>query len=55
LPKFRLVIDKNRVKDGRGVMPDVWSVPTTEAIRAGIDFKSQKALELIEAKTLQDK
>ena len=47
LPKFRLVIDKNRIKNGRGVMPDVLALPTVEAIRKGVDFKAEKALELI--------
>jgi C-terminal processing protease CtpA/Prc len=48
LPKFRLVIDRNRQKDGRGVMPDVWAIPSSDAIRKGIDFKATKARELIE-------
>jgi C-terminal processing protease CtpA/Prc len=48
LPRFRMVIDKTRTKDGRGIMPDVWSLPTTEAIRRGIDFKAMKAKELID-------
>lgn len=55
LPKFRLVIDKSREKNGRGVMPDVWSVPTTDAIRKGIDFKSQRVRELIELQSNQNK
>lgn len=48
LPKFRLVVDKNRVKDGHGVMPDVLALPTAEAIRKGIDFKAMKASEIIQ-------
>jgi hypothetical protein len=47
LPKFHLVINKNWVKDGRGVMPDVVVIPTTKAIKNGIDFKAEKAHELI--------
>lgn len=47
LPLFRLVIDKNLPKDGRGVQPEVISVPTTEAIRRGADYKMEKVLELI--------
>ena len=47
LPLFRLVIDKNIPKDGRGVQPEISSYPTTDAIRRGIDFKMEKALELI--------
>jgi hypothetical protein len=47
LPRFRMVIDKERVKNGRGIMPDVWALPTAEAIRDGIDFKAMKVKELI--------
>jgi hypothetical protein len=47
LPKFHMVVDKNRVKDGHGVMPDVLAFPTTTAIKNGIDFKAEKAHELI--------
>jgi hypothetical protein len=47
LPRFRMVIDKDRVKDGRGIMPDVWAVPSVEAIREGVDFKAMKVKELI--------
>ena len=28
-------------------MPDVWAVPTVDAIRDGIDFKAMKVKELI--------
>ena len=47
LPLFRLVIDKNIPKDGRGVQPEIMSGPTTEAIRRGADYKMEKVLELI--------
>ena len=47
LPLFRLVIDKNIPKDGRGVQPEVIALPTTEAIRRGVDFKMEKVMELI--------
>lgn len=50
LPRFRMVIDKDRVKNGRGIMPDVWAVPTVEAIRDGVDFKAMKVRELIAEK-----
>ena len=40
LPKFRLVMDKDLVKDGRGIMPDVPVAPTRETIRRGIDPKA---------------
>jgi hypothetical protein len=48
LPLFRLVIDKNIPKDGRGIMPHVESKPSVEAIRQGKDFKMEKALQLIQ-------
>jgi Peptidase family S41 len=47
LPRFRMVIDKDRIKNGRGIMPDVWAVPSIEAIRNGVDFKAMKVKELI--------
>ena len=53
LPKFRLIVDRNREKNGRGVMPDVWSTPSVEAISKGIDFKSEKARELIETQVVK--
>jgi len=55
LPKFRLVVDKTRQKNGRGVMPDVWALPSTEAIRRGIDFKAEKVRELIDSGNNQNK
>jgi len=50
LPLFRLVIDKNIPKDGRGVQPEVAALPTTEAIRRGVDFKMDKVMELIKSR-----
>jgi hypothetical protein len=47
LPIFRLVIDKNVPKIGRGVQPEVPSFPTPEAIKKNIDYKLEKAMELI--------
>ena len=47
LPLFRLVIDKNIPKDGRGVQPEVPSLPTTDAIRRNVDYKLEKVMELI--------
>jgi hypothetical protein len=47
LPLFRLVIDKNYPKTGKGVQPEVISKPTVEAVRRGADFKVEKVLELI--------
>lgn len=47
LPLFRLVIDNNIPKNGRGVQPEIPSLPTVEAIRRNADFKVEKAMELI--------
>jgi Peptidase family S41 len=47
LPRFRMVVDKDRIKNGRGIIPDVWALPTSDAIRNGIDFKAMKVKELI--------
>lgn len=47
LPRFRLVVDKRRQKDGHGVLPDVAALPTSDAILKGLDFKTAKARELI--------
>jgi len=46
LPLFRLVIDKNELK-GYGVQPEITVFPTVDAIRKNIDFKTEKAVELI--------
>ncbi len=47
LPRFRMVVNKDRIKDGRGILPDVWALPTSDAIREGVDFKAMKVKELI--------
>src|SRR5436190_3521527 len=47
LPLFRLVINKNAPKSGRGVQPEVDAKPSIEAIRSGSDFKLDKVMELI--------
>lgn len=47
LPRFRLVVDQSRVKDGRGIVPDELATPTTEAIGRGLDFKTARVKELI--------
>lgn len=49
LPLFRLVIDRNYPKTGRGVQPEVLSVPSVEAVKRGSDYKLEKAMELIRA------
>lgn len=47
LPKFRLVMDRNLVKAGRGVIPDVEVRATPETIRQGIDPKVEMVKEMI--------
>ncbi len=47
LPLFRLVIDKNIPKNGRGVQPEIVSMPSVEAIKKNVDYKLDKAMELI--------
>jgi hypothetical protein len=47
LPLFRMVIDKNYPKTGKGVQPEVEAKPTVDAIRRNADFKLEKAMELI--------
>jgi hypothetical protein len=47
LPLFRLVINKDMPKNGRGVQPEVPSLPSIEAVKRNADYKLEKALELI--------
>jgi C-terminal processing protease CtpA/Prc len=47
LPRFRMVINTDRIKNGQGILPDVWALPSSEAIRDGIDVKAMKVKEII--------
>jgi len=47
LPLFRLVINKDIPKDGKGIQPEIEVKPTVDAIRRGADFKMEKVMELI--------
>jgi len=47
LPLFRLVIDKNYPKTGKGVQPEIEVKPTVDAIRRGADYKLDKVMEMI--------
>ena len=47
LPLFRLVIDKNYPKNGKGVQPEIESFPSVDAVKHGADYKLDKVLELI--------
>ncbi len=51
LPRFRLVMNKDLVKEGRGIMPDIEAAPTVETIRRGIDPKVDTVRKLIMQKS----
>ena len=53
LPLFRLVIDKNIPKNGRGIMPEVEALPTVKDIRRNVDYKMEKVIELIKENQLR--
>jgi hypothetical protein len=53
LPRFRLVVNKNSSKDGRGVLPDVLVKPTQQSIAKGVDTKMEYVKQLILAYTVQ--
>lgn len=55
LPIYRLVMDKNRPKDGKGIWPDVYVGPGVDAIRKGQDYKMDRAEDLILEKRKQQK
>lgn len=47
IPKFRFVMRKELIKEGRGVMPDIYVAPTAADIKNGVDVKIEKAKQLI--------
>ena len=47
LPMYRLVINKDRIKNGRGILPDVYVPPSSIAIKNGVDIKLQRIREII--------
>lgn len=47
IPKFRFVMRKELVQEGRGVMPDIYAAPTPEDIRKGIDVKLETVRDMI--------
>lgn len=47
LPVYRIINNANRPKDGRGIVPDIYVPPSSNAIRQGIDPKMVKVKELI--------
>jgi hypothetical protein len=50
LPVYRLVMDASRVKDGRGIKPDVELKPSSVAIRQGVDLKIAVVKQMIDQK-----
>lgn len=50
LPMYRVVFDHTRIKNGRGVIPDVIVEPSSEAIKNSVDAKFIKVKELIEGR-----
>jgi C-terminal processing protease CtpA/Prc len=47
LPLFRLVIDKDQPKTGRGILPEVEALPQTDYLRREVDFKMQSVKTLV--------
>jgi Peptidase family S41 len=47
LPRFRMVMNKNYPKNGRGIMPDIEVKPSIDAIKNGYDVKLEYVKKLI--------
>jgi hypothetical protein len=47
IPKFRFIMRKELVKDGRGVVPDIYAAPTAKDIRRGTDAKIEAVKRLV--------
>ena len=47
LPRFRMVMNKDYPKNGRGIVPDIEVKPTADAIRRGYDVKVEYVKKLI--------
>lgn len=52
MPLFRIVQFQHGIKTGRGVLPDVLVPPTAEGVRNNRDLKLEKAIALIEEKSI---
>ncbi len=48
LPRFRMVMNKNYPKNGRGIVPDIIVKPTSDAIKNGYDVKSEYVKKMIQ-------
>ncbi len=51
LPLYRMVFDNSRPKNGRGIIPDVEVLPSSVALKNGVDVKMEKVKELIRSKS----
>ncbi len=49
LPLYKIVIDKDRPKTGRGIFPDIEVQPSSSAIKNNIDLKMEKVKALIQS------
>lgn len=47
IPKFRFVMRRELVEEGRGVMPDIHISPTAQDIRRGVDVKLEAVRQMI--------
>ena len=47
LPRFRMVMNKNYPKNGRGIVPDIEVKPSADAIKNGYDVKMEYVKKLI--------
>lgn len=47
LPLFRMVLNANRPKNGKGILPDIEVDPSSEAIKRNADPKMEKVLSLL--------
>jgi hypothetical protein len=47
IPKFRFIMEKGLINEGRGVIPDIYAAPTADDIRKGVDVKLEAVKQLI--------
>ncbi|WP_018616076.1 S41 family peptidase [Segetibacter koreensis] len=50
LPLYRMVLNTHRIKNGRGIFPDVEVTPSSESIRKNEDRKLERVLQMIRKK-----
>lgn len=54
LPLYKMVINKEALRTGRGIQPDVEVLPTIPALKSGVDLKLDRTLELIKKRRIKD-